>query len=169
MKKMLLPIIMLLMGLGAGAGAGLFMAPNPSETSASNDHDPHAEETAQSHATEPSDAAHADAEDGYYKFQQQFVVPVVKQGKMRRMVIMSLALVAPETLRPDLVKHEPKLRDALLRAMFDHATLGGFDGNFTENGPMAQLYERLLQASRAVVGTTVSEVLILEIARQDLD
>lgn len=72
MIKKILPLILLLIGAGAGVGAGLFLRPAPVETS-SDMAKPMMEEV---------------EEDGagtfeYVKMNNQFVVPIVKDKKVR--------------------------------------------------------------------------------------
>lgn len=67
-----------------------------------------------------------------------------------------------------MFEREPKLRDAFLQAMFLHAQSGGFDGAFIAPGPMADLRGALRMAARDVIGPAVHDVLVTEIARQDL-
>jgi flagellar FliL protein len=53
--------------------------------------------------------------------------------------------------------------------MFRHANTGGFDGAFTTGRKMEDLRAALLAAARQVFGETpVDDVLIIEIARQDV-
>jgi len=53
--------------------------------------------------------------------------------------------------------------------MFRHANSGGFDGAFTTGRKMEDLRSALLVAAREVFGEIpVSDVLITEIARQDV-
>ena len=62
---------------------------------------------------------------------------------------------------------EPKLRDALLQVLFDHANSGGFRGSFTDGANMILLRKALLEAAQSHVGEIVTGVLISDIARQD--
>lgn len=172
MKKLLIPIVMLLLGTGAGVGAGLvFGAPPPAEVKEGGD-----TEHTDDQDTPDEDTAHADSDDhgdssgepDYIKIPNQFVVPILTDGKMRAMVIVTLALEADEKERAAIQHKEPKLRDAFLKAMFDHASIGGFDGNFTENAPMQLLHGALLKRGREIAGSGLFDVLILEIARQDI-
>ena len=64
-------------------------------------------------------------------------------------------------------EREPKLRDAFLRVMFDHANAGGFDGAFTNSNQMDVLRRALREVAQKTIGPTASDVLILDIVRQD--
>jgi hypothetical protein len=63
---------------------------------------------------------------------------------------------------------EPKLRDAFLQVLFDHANTGGFDGVFTATNVMRSLRAALLDAAGTAVPDLVRDVLILDIQRQDV-
>lgn len=172
MKKILIPVILTILGAGAGIGTGYVLGPKTPEQEAQTEgkvatQNPEnkAENTQETQGESnalPSDNAN------YFKIQNQFIVPIIHHGKMTGMVLMSLAIEADPSLRDAIFKHEPKLRDAFLRVMFDHANIGGFDGNFTENGPMQLLDESLLRVAQGMIGIGIRDVLILEIARQEL-
>jgi len=93
MKKILIPLVMLLFGLGGGVGAAIFLAP-----------------------------------------------------------------AEPE---------EPKIRDKFLQVLFNHANNGGFSGNFTEFRYLQSLKDELLRNAKLVTQGDVTDVLILDLVRQD--
>lgn len=154
----LIPLILILVGAGAGVGAGLALRPHPEPEGE------HAE------APEPPDPA-LDA-DGkplhdYAKLNNQFIVPVVEDGEMAALVVLSLSLEVRPGMTEVVYAREPKLRDALLQVLFAHANNGGFRGSFTENTTLQSLRLSLLETARSIVGPGVSDVLILDLMRQD--
>jgi flagellar protein FliL len=158
--RLILPIILSCLGLSGGIGLGLFLKPDP------------AHEEAEIQCAEPVEgheiqASTVETLNDYIKLNNQFIIPIVKEEKVASLVVMSISLeVAPG--QSELVyQREPKIRDALLRVMFDHANIGGFDGEFTENGTLNNLRIGLLEASKAVAGDSVIDVLIVDLARQD--
>lgn len=172
--RLLVPIVMLLLGLGAGIGAGLVMG-RPSAQEATP---PDAEDLPESEAAEPDEgAAAAEAGSGfvtpatasteYVRLRNQFIVPVVRQGAMRSLVVMALTVEIGTGGSDAVFQHEPRLRDSFLRVLFAHANAGGFDGQFTEAAAMAPLRSGLREAARAVLGESVRDVLIVDITRQD--
>ena len=167
MKRLLLPLVLFVLGIGGGVGAGLFLAPADAADTASGD----AEDAAGQ--GDPADDAAAEARDlvgesGYVKLSNQFVVPVVEEARVSALVVMGLSVEVPEPMRDAVFLHEPKLRDAFLQAMFDHANIGGFDGNFTSSSNMRVLREALREAARGVLGASVADVLIVDFVRQDV-
>jgi hypothetical protein len=155
MLRKLLPIILALVGLGGGVGAGLFLRPAPSPEDAVA-----AEETAA--AKDPQEGGQE-----YVKMNNQFVVPVVEKGRVAAMVVLSLSVeVAPGNTEA-VYQREPKLRDVFLQVLFDHANVGGFSGSFTDGSNLISLRTSLKEAAGLILGTSVRDVLITDIARQD--
>lgn len=160
MRK-ILPMILALLGLGGGAGAGLFLRPPP---------DPAAQPAAAEHETEPGGeegAEHVEGGPEYVKMNNQFVVPVVEKGRVAAMVVLSLSVeVAPGNTEA-VYQREPKLRDAFLQVLFDHANVGGFSGSFTDGTNLLTLRTSLKEAGGLILGPVIRDVLITDIARQD--
>jgi flagellar protein FliL len=151
MRK-LLPVLLAILGLGAGAGAGLTLRPAA---------DPAMEEAMADHAAEP------EVPPEYVKLGNQFVVPVVEDGKVSAMVILSLSLEVTTGSTEAIFQREPKLRDVFLQVLFDHANAGGFKGSFTDGSNMVILRRALLETAQATMGDMVKDVLIVDIVRQD--
>ncbi len=147
MKK-LLPLIAGLVALLAGAGGGYMLRPH-AETAA----EPPPEES-----TVPPD---------YVKLNNQFVVPVLDKGRVVSMVILSLSLEVVTGTTERVYEIEPKLRDAFLQVLFDHSNAGGFRGSFTDGANLVILRKALLESARSILDDKVSDVLIVEIVRQD--
>lgn len=150
MLRKLLPVLLGLVGLGLGAGAGILLRPPPAEPAA---------EAAPPPATEkPRD---------YVRMNNQFVVPVVEDGRVVSLVILSLSLEVETGGSEGVYAREPKLRDAFLQILFDHANTGGFRGSFTDGSNMTILRAALREAAVRVLGPLVTDVLIVDIVRQD--
>lgn len=152
MIRKLLPLVLALIGLGAGAGAGLFLRPAP-------DPDPTAEEVAA-----PVDPALV---PDYVKLSNQFVVPLVEKDRITAMVILTLSLEVTQGTSEQVYAREPKLRDAFLQLLFDHANTGGFRGSFTDAANLVILREGLREIAQKLLGDSVTDVLITDIVRQD--
>ena len=166
MKALLLPLILLVLGTGSGIGAGLFLAPPPAEEDTTEAlHDCPAPDQ---HDAEAVPAAiDVSEEREYAKLNNQFVIPVVDEGQIAALVVMSLSLEVAVGERAAVFAAEPKLRDRFLQVMFDHANNGGFSGNFTTGPNMRALRNDLLQAAQHVSGERVTDVLLIDIVRQD--
>ncbi|PCJ73780.1 MAG: flagellar basal body-associated protein FliL [Rhodobacteraceae bacterium] len=166
----ILPIVIVLIGLGVGAGAGIFLRPAampPADGCQDDGYDSCDKQVADD--TDPTEATEPDPDNVYYvKLSRQFVVPVVKDGRVSSMVVMSLSIETTPTVGDVVFAREPKLRDALLGVMFLHANSGGFDGQFTSGEAMKDLRGSLLEAAREVIGGDVYSVLVTDILRQDV-
>lgn len=148
MLRKLLPLIIGLVALLSGAAAGFALRPHE---------EPAAEETPEEPVAPPD----------YAKLNNQFVVPVLEKGRVVSMVILSLSLEVPTGTSEKVYDVEPKLRDAFLQVLFDHSNAGGFRGSFTDGANLVLLRRALLEAAKGILGDGVSDVLIVEIVRQD--
>lgn len=193
MKKlvpMLIPVLALVGGVAAGEmlrpaaeGGEHAAAEAPvqghGETEAASD-DHAAKETSDHAAPAPADdhAAAADhggehggegpgPAEGWFTFPSQFFVPLMRNGDMGAVMILTLTIETPGAELAAMEQQEHRLRDALLRELLIHANTGGFDGNFTSEARLAPLRERLQKAAQASTDLTVKAVLIEDIARQE--
>lgn len=177
MIRKLIPVLLGLIGLGIGLGAGVFLRPTapaaPETAGGEAAHEAAGEAEAAGvslKAAHGEAAPKADAAEGgpeYVKLSNQFVIPVVEQGKVVSMVILALTLEVGAGTTEAIYAREPKLRDAFLQVLFDHANSGGFDGSFTDGANLVLLRKALLEAAQTAIGPNVSDVLISDIARQD--
>jgi flagellar FliL protein len=176
MMRMLLPVVLLLIGIGGGVGAGFMLGGNaedvveaesdPVEDDSPEDDDYAGEEEPTS-ANAPRVEQTGEGTE-FVRLNNQFVVPIVRNGAVRSLVVMSMSVEVTTGQSAQVFNQEPRLRDSFLRAMFAHANVGGFDGRFTEAAAMAPLREALLEAAQGIVGEGITyDVLITDITRQD--
>ena len=193
MKKILLPLILLLFGAGGGVGAGIYLIPPPAEETVAmgpcgDMPEAPAEDMTEHAATDPegADAAHGEAEAAgeaegaepvdagastgfeYVRMNNQFVVPVVEGGAVKSMVVLTISVEVTSGTQDVVFTYEPKMRDVFLQVLFDHANSGGFDGQFTSAENMRALRRALRLAGQEAVGEQLHEVLITDIVRQDV-
>lgn len=152
--KPVLPILFLLAGTGAGVGLGLVLQPGPDDT-------PPGAET-------PAPPPTGEGGSDFVRLNNQFVVPVVREDRVRSLVVLSLTLEVPRGMTAATYEVEPRLRDEFLQVMFDHANMGGFDGAFTQAGNLDLLRNALRVAADTVLAHGARDVLITDIARQDM-
>lgn len=170
----LLPVILLIVGTGAGIGAGIMLAPAPepkteqAEGDMGDDID-HADGEEAEHAEEEGeDGLGPDPNREYIKIDNQFVVPVVERENLSSLVVIALSLEVKTGMGDKVHLYEPKLRDAFLQVLFDHANMGGFRGAFTRSDVLNPLRTALREAAQKELGKGVYDVLIVEISRQDV-
>lgn len=172
MIRKLLPILLILVAFLGGAAGGDLLHGRGEAAAA----DPGAEAAA---AEAPADGAdghgadagrHGGAGNGsapaWFKFPQQFFVPVLHDGRLDSTMVLSLSVEMPGGATETVYAHELKLRDALLRQMLIHANTGGFDGNFTAEPQLRVLRQSLLGTAQGVV-PEITDILIGDIARQE--
>ena len=162
MMRVLLPVVMLLFGAGAGIGVGLWLAPQGAKDEAA------AGAEAAPHEAAPTHDSTQQTQTEFVRLNNQFVVPVVARERIAAMVVMSLSIEVRAGAAQSVYTLEPKLRDGFLQVLFDHANRGGFDGAFTEANTMDVLRRMLFEVGRDLLGEEAQEVLITEIARQDV-
>lgn len=168
MIKKLFPILLALVGLGAGIGGGMALRPDPEIVSI----DPCGDMGTETEHKEEMDAEdseeEADSAYEYVKLNNQFVVPDLEDGRVAAMVVLSLSLEATTGAREAIYAREPKLRDAFLQVLFDHANTGGFKGAFTDSGTMTNLRNALTEIAQKTIGDQINDVLVIDIVRQDV-
>jgi len=157
----LLPLILIILGVGGGAGAGFLLKPAP-EMALEN---PCGEVPHDAGPAEPEEVLPEDRE--YVKLNNQFIVPVVGEGRVDALVVLALSVEVKLGARETVFIREPKLRDVFLQQLFDYANQGGFRGVFTQSNTLEVLRTMLTEAGHEVLGDQLLDVLITDIARQD--
>jgi hypothetical protein len=155
MLRKILPILLAILGVGLGGGAAFMLRPAPEPT----------EETEAETALPEDEAADVQAE--YVKLPNQFIIPIVIEGRVQSLVVMSLSLEVLPGSSDAVFAKEPKLRDMFLQVLFDHANTGGFRGSFTDTRNLVQIRRALLEVAQNTMPNVITDVLIAEIARQD--
>jgi flagellar basal body-associated protein FliL len=104
----------------------------------------------------------------YYKFTREFVVPIIRNGKVSSLVILNLNLEADAAISQKLFEMEPKLRDNIMTTLI---TLSN-DGTTFESMTSVENYETIrsmvLQNLKSVIASGINNVLIVDLAKQDL-
>jgi hypothetical protein len=170
MLKKLIPIVLILVFGGAGIAAGLMLKPDPKAEHAEmnpcgEDPKAHAEQKKAVQENAPNKPENVSFE--YVKLNNQFIVPVIKGDLVSSVAIVALSLEVKTGTKDNVYAVEPKLRDAFLQALFDHASLGGFDGAFATTENLIRMRRSLKESAVAVLGNIVNDVLVTDIARQD--
>ncbi len=183
MIRKLLPVLLAIVGLAVGTGVGLALKPvadgeNPEPAHADPAHSAEApdQQAARAEPAPPetpvrrSEQPGRDQESGfeYVKLNNQFVVPVVNGARVAALVVMSLSIEVAAGRKEIVFSREPKLRDSFLQVLFDHANSGGFDGAFTDGEKMRDLRGSLFEAAVAILGPIATDVLVIDIVRQDV-
>ncbi|MBO9476281.1 flagellar basal body-associated FliL family protein [Shimia sp. R11_0] len=166
MKK-LLPIILLLVGVGGGVGAGLALRPEPTPPPA-EEHMAETDEKAAAKTEKPPKEEGPPSGREYVDLNDQFIIPVVDDDAVSSLILVTLTLEVDSGERESIYQAEPRIRGALLQTMFDHANAGGFHGAFTNSSKLEPLRRTFLEVAQNVYGDEISDVLIIQITRQDV-
>ncbi|MFN3274442.1 MAG: hypothetical protein ACK41U_07190 [Paracoccus sp. (in: a-proteobacteria)] len=159
-RKLILVIVPLLALLGGAFAGERLRAPLPAAPEEAAEGP--AQATTPAAAAPPTPAAEVD----WFTFPSQFFVPLVRQGDMSAIMILTLVLETDKGQIEALGRQEYRLRDALLRALMIHANTGGFDGSYTVDRNLQTLRDSLLSAARSATDVPVRAVLIQDLAQQ---
>lgn len=163
MIKILFPLLAIVLGATAGLAAGFYFKPPPIE-------DVETAEEKKDGSDSPSIDEEVDpkATRDYVKMANQFVVPVVKDEKVTALIALSLSIEVMPGTGDSISAREPKIRDSLLRVLFNYAALEGFDGAFTDGERLDALRSFLKEAAIRDGSESITDILILEIAKQEI-
>ncbi len=103
----------------------------------------------------------------YVKLNNQFIVPVIADGKVSSLVILSLSLEVTAGGAPRSMRSSRNCATLSCRYCSDHANSGGFAGNFTEGEQDAGAAQCAARGGGKLLGSIVSDVLIVDIVRQE--
>lgn len=166
MKLLLIPLVCLVLGVGGGVGAGIFLLPDPEPEPAIASTDESTDSVEEPAVESPADVSLEVSGVEYIDLTNQFIVPLLIDGKVSAIVVLAIGLEVVEGTMQEVMLGEPKLRAAFLQTLFNHANNGGFDGNFTAFSTMQTLRRELLLVAQSISGVRISDVLILDVVRQ---
>lgn len=132
--------------------------------------DSHGKEGKESKDTHGKDSHSAEGSSDvvYYKFSREFIVPIIREGRVQSLVILNLNLEADAALEQKLFEMEPKLRDNIMTTLI---TLSN-DGTTFESMTNVENYESIrsmvLMNLQSVMSTGINNVLIVDLAKQEI-
>jgi flagellar basal body-associated protein FliL len=104
----------------------------------------------------------------YYKFSREFVVPVIRNNHVNSLVILHLSLEADSSISQKLFEMEPKLRDNIMTTLITISNDGRTFENLTDVESYESMRSLILMNLKTVVPSGISNVLIMDMARQDV-
>jgi hypothetical protein len=165
--RLLVPLAALAVGLGIGAGGAILTKPAPPGDAVGTSAGGEGTEGRAVVAGRPTAPPPPDEVTEFAPIGNQFVVPVLREGRVHALVLVSITLEVAEGSTAEVFSIEPRLRDAFLQVLFDHANAGGFDDRFTQADRMSLLRQALREAADRMVGPALRNVLIVDIVRQE--
>ncbi len=104
----------------------------------------------------------------YFKFSREFVVPVVSGGRVTSLVILNLNLEADASMSQKLFEMEPKLRDNIMTTLITISNDGKTFESMTDVENYESIRSMVMMNLKSVMSTGVHNVLIVDLAKQDL-
>lgn len=169
MLQKLLPVIIIVVAGAVGGGGGFFaksMMSKGGEKEASH------EESEDGHGKDKKKkgGGHGAEEDvggvTYMKFSRQFVIPVIRRGKPKSMVILDINIMVDNSLNEGAYSLEPRLRDAILTRLLGLAGEDMLPQMLEDVEKMQYMKAALLETSREIMGDAALDVLILDLGIQ---
>lgn len=102
----------------------------------------------------------------YYKFSRQFVVPIVVDGRPQAMMVLDVVIALSKEADGGEYSDEPRLRDAVLRALLAQAGAGELQGMLSEPQQLERTRAAILAQVRNVMGENAQSALLMDVAYQ---
>ena len=174
--KLVLTSLVAVIFIALGSFAGVVLkSPAPAAASATVEtgDDDHAEDKHEAKADDhgkahKSDKSSASGDSAYYKFSREFVVPVMRDGQVKSLVILHISLETDSATSEKLFSEEPKLRDNIMTTLIGLSN----DGRTLEQPTDINNYETIrsmvLMNLKDSVSDGIRNVLIVDVGKQNL-
>lgn len=176
--KLIITSVVAIIFIALGSFAGVMLKP-VAEVSANTPHadagdyagdkkDDHGGEKKAAKKGDKYDKAASSGESAYYKFSREFVIPIMRGGQVKSLVILHLSLETDPSISEQLFTEEPKLRDNIMTTLIELSN----DGRTLEELTTVNNYETIramvLMNLNDAVSDQIKNVLIVDVAKQDL-
>ncbi|MEM9054670.1 MAG: hypothetical protein AAGB16_05035 [Pseudomonadota bacterium] len=104
----------------------------------------------------------------YHRFSREFVVPIMRDNRVRSLVILNLSLEADSSLSSRLFSEEPKVRDNIMTTLIMLSNEGDTLEDFTDIESYETIRSMILKNLDSIFAYGIHNVLIMDIAKQDL-
>ncbi|HBK90450.1 MAG TPA: hypothetical protein DDZ68_02135 [Parvularcula sp.] len=105
-------------------------------------------------------------EAAYFKFSRQFVAPIVKGGEPRAMMILDVMIELAPGANEAIYSEEPKLRDAVLKALLAQSANGELPDMLTDPALLETTRGAVLANVREILGEDARSVLLMDVGYQ---
>ena len=158
----ILPIIIILIAVGgSGFAAMQLRGGGPAATAETGE----ASAGATLHTVKEKEEASKPT--GYYKFQRDFIVPVMRKNYVDAVVLISFSVEMEEEEIEKIRPKEPRFRDAFMKTLLGLSHDGLFDADITAPEVYETLQTALNDTAAAVMGEASKGIVIVDFARQD--
>ena len=107
-------------------------------------------------------------DSAYYKFSREFVVPIMRGGQVKSLVILHISLETDEQTSDDLFSEEPKLRDNIMTTLIELSNDGRTLEELTNVSNYETMRSMVLMNLQSSVSEGIKNVLIVDVAKQEL-
>ncbi len=104
----------------------------------------------------------------YYKFSREFVVPIMRGGQVKSLVILHISLETDSATSEKLFSEEPKLRDNIMTTLIELSNDGRTLVDVTQVNNYETIRSMILMNLQDSISDKIKNVLIGDIAKQDL-
>ena len=182
MKNIIFAIIVIFCVIVGGAG-GHFLknsagaATDAGQSDAHSSADAHKKPEKSGHdAPAPKKNAHGEKSHGsapssdvdYFKFSREFVVPIIRDGKVASLIILNINLEVDGSLTDELFSLEPKIRDNIMTTLIQLSNDGSTLVAISDVQNYESIRATLLMNLGKVVPSGIRNVLIVDMGKQDL-
>ena len=190
MMKLLTPIILVIAIFAGSAAANFLKAPASEPAAKEKDHDAKGKDDhgkaddygkKDDHGKKDDygkkDAKKSDKKSkggygepavSYYKFSREFVIPLMREEQVESLIIMNLNLEVDSSFSGSLFSMEPKLRDNIMTTLIALSNDGRTLDNFSQVESYETIRSLVLQNLNSELGPGILNVLILDMAKQDV-
>ena len=176
MKNIIFAIIVIFCVIVGGAG-GHFLKNSAGAETDEGQSDPHKKpDKGGDGAPAPKKDAHGKKSNGsasysdvdYFKFSREFVVPIIRDGKVASLIILNINLEVDDSLTDELFSLEPKIRDNIMTTLIQLSNDGSTLVAISDVQNYESIRATLLMNLGKVVPSGIRNVLIVDIGKQDL-
>ena len=104
----------------------------------------------------------------YFKFTREFVVPIMHDRKVESLVILNINLEVDSDISQQMFSMEPKVRDNVMSTLIELSNDGTTFENITDVESYETIRAMVLQNLQRVISSGIRNVLIVDLAQQDL-
>lgn len=107
-------------------------------------------------------------DSAYYKFSREFVVPIMRGGQVKSLVILHISLETDTETSDSLFTEEPKLRDNIMTTLIELSNDGRTLEELTNVNNYETIRSMILMNLNDAISDGIKNVLIVDVAKQDL-
>ena len=114
------------------------------------------------------DKSESSGDSAYYKFSREFVVPIMRGGQVKSLVILHISLETDNATANNLFTEEPKLRDNIMTTLIELSNDGRTLEELTNVSNYETIRSMILMNLNEAISEKIKNVLIVDVAKQDL-